>query len=550
MIKPVAILFLLIVTGVSFAATGPTFEEKVDMTPWGDQVAVFTEGRVKSYETFARSFMPFIMGSKQFEGQEATFTYLDMMLRPERYVDQDIIFVKHKSLRASIAGEIDANPTSMRHRLATFMKTGLISRELLQTRAVQTLLNRLRQDNRRFAVPIETIDTAIGASDPRSLWNSLKIVPPISGHAGDTWNTLDTIENKEIVDTWQRMVAAWQSGDAGATNVELTTLAKLIPALGADIESYPKAGKLKLESLYFRLGNLTWIWLIYLVSIVLLLMAFVYRFKTVGRVGMSFFIVALMLNTLAVIWRWYVSGRYPNTNMFESITTAAWMGGLFATLMELYLRKTAMKYLFPLGAAVAAMVALLAVRLYPLELNPHISNKMPVLHDVWLYIHVNFIIFSYCLIFVAAVTASLYLIRRVIQRIRGIDCLQDYAKAGGAASLFEKGNGGGSALSNNTGAVLDGATMILVELAFILLWTGIVMGAIWADHSWGRPWGWDPKEVFALNTFLIFVVLIHTRLKVKDKGFWTAWLALIGCAVMIFNWVIINFTISGLHSYA
>ena len=100
------------------------------------------------------------------------------------------------------------------------------------------------------------------------------------------------------------------------------------------------------------------------------------------------------------------------------------------------------------------------------------------------------------------------------------------------------------------GAVLDGATMVLVELAFILLWTGISMGAIWADHSWGRPWGWDPKEVFALNTFLIFVILIHTRMKVKDKGLWTACLALIGCVVMLFNWIIINFTISGLHSYA
>jgi cytochrome c-type biogenesis protein CcsB len=548
--KIILILFLLIVTGFSFAANQPTFEEEVDMTPWGDQVAVFTEGRVKSYETFARSFMPYIMGTRKFEGQGATFTYLDMMIRPDRYVDSDIVFVKHKALRSSIASEINAVHENMDDRLLVFMKSGLISRELLQTQIVQTLLNRLRRDNRGFAQSIETIDAAIGAIDPRNLWNSLRVIPPSSGNAGDTWSTLDTLDNKEIVDSWGRMVAAWQSGDSAATNVELITLANLIPALGADIESYPKARKLKLESLYFRLGNLTWIWLIYLASIVLLLMAFVYRFKTVGRVGMSFFILALMLNTLAVIWRWYVSGRYPNTNMFESITTAAWMGGLFATLMELYLRKTAMKYLLPLGAAVAAMVALLAVRLYPLELNPHISNKMPVLHDVWLYIHVNFIIFSYCLIFVAAVTASLYLIRRVIQRTKGIDCLQDYAKAGGAASLFEKGNSGRSALSNNTGAVLDGATMILVELAFILLWTGIVMGAIWADHSWGRPWGWDPKEVFALNTFLIFVVLIHTRLKVKDKGFWTAWLALIGCAVMIFNWVIINFTISGLHSYA
>jgi cytochrome c-type biogenesis protein CcsB len=236
--------------------------------------------------------------------------------------------------------------------------------------------------------------------------------------------------------------------------------------------------------------------------------------------------------------------------MFEAVTTAAWMGGLFGILMECLVRRTSMKYVFSLGAAMAAMVALLAVRLYPLELNPHISNKMPVLHDIWLYIHVNFIIFSYCLIFVAAVSASIYLIRRLIQKCNGTDGTNDYARAGGAATLVEVRSGNKQALSTNMGSVLDGATMVLVELAFILLWTGIAMGAIWADHSWGRPWGWDPKEVFALNTFLIFVLLIHTRMKVKDKGLWTAWFALIGCAVMLFNWIIINFTISGLHSYA
>ena len=73
-----------------------------------------------------------------------------------------------------------------------------------------------------------------------------------------------------------------------------------------------------------------------------------------------------------------------------------------------------------------------------------------------------------------------------------------------------------------TGMVLDGATMILMELSFVMLWAGLVMGAIWADHSWGRPWGWDPKEVFALNTFIIFLLLVHVRLKVRDKGLWTA----------------------------
>jgi len=548
--KSITILFLLVVTGISFASQPTTFEQQVDMTPWGDRVAVFTEGRVKSYETYARSFMPYIMGTKKYEGQSATFTYFDMMLRPDRYVDGNFIYVKHKGLRASISSEINSFEPSVKERLALFMETGLISRELLRSPPVQSLLSRLRRDNRRFATPIETIDAAIVASDPRNLWLSLKVVPPSSGRAKDPWNTLDTMENKEIIDAWQRMVSAWRAGDAKKTNVELIILSELIPALGAGTKVYPEAGKLKLESMYFRLGNLTWIWIIYLVSVVLLLMAFVYRFRNIGRIGMSIFLLAFLLNTASVIWRWYVSGRYPNTNMFEAITTSAWMGGLFAILMECYLRKTPMKYLLPLAAAITAMVALLAVRLYPLELNPHISNKMPVLHDVWLYIHVNFIIFSYCLIFVASVTASLYLVRRGVQKAKGLNGKNDFAKAGGAAPRVKKINSEEYSLENNMGTVLDGATMILIKLSFILLWTGIVMGAIWADHSWGRPWGWDPKEVFALNTFLIFVVLIHTRMKVKDKGFWTAVLALLGCAVMLFNWIIINFTISGLHSYA
>ena len=222
------------------------------------------------------------------------------------------------------------------------------------------------------------------------------------------------------------------------------------------------------------------------------------------------------------------------------------MGALFGLGMETLVRRTATKYVFSLAAAGTAMVALLATRLYPLELSPHISNKMPVLHDVWLYIHTNCIIFSYCLIMLAAVSAGLYLIRRVVLRARGISGVDDYARAGGAATLVQVRPGAIAGM----GATLDAATMILVEVSFILLWAGIAMGAIWADHSWGRPWGWDPKEVFALNTFLVFAVLIHARMKVRDKGLWTAILAAVGCAVMLFNWIIINFTISGLHSYA
>jgi cytochrome c-type biogenesis protein CcsB len=548
--KYLTTLFILLFSCHSFSADTPSFETQVDMTPWSDNVAVFTNGRVKSFETFARSFMPYITGPRKFEGQSPTFTYFDMLIRPERYMGESIIFVKHKGLRAAIIGELQTEEPSVKERADSFMKTGLVSREILRKPEVRSLLGRLRQDVRRFATPVETIDSAIGASDPRSLWGVLKVVPPTSGSFDEQWTTLDGVSDQSIVESWGVMVDAWKTGDAAVVNVELVKLSQLLPALGVDSDIYPTANKLKLESLYFRMGNFTSIWLVYLVSTILLLMAFVYRFKRVGQLGLAFFVLAVLLNTVAVIWRWYVSGRFPNANMFEAITTAAWMGAVFGVMMEIILRKSSMKYVFSLGAAISAIVALLAVRLYPLELNPHISNKMPVLHDIWLYIHVNFIIFSYCLIFVAAVAAAIYLIRRFIQTIRGQNGKEDYARAGGVASLVEVRPGNKPALSNNIGSVLDGATMILVELSFILLWAGIVMGAIWADHSWGRPWGWDPKETFALNTFIIFIVLLHARIKVKDKGLWTAWLALIGCAVMLFNWIIINFTISGLHSYA
>jgi cytochrome c-type biogenesis protein CcsB len=542
-------VFILVFAFGASAQDATTFESRVNMEPWSDNVAVFTNGRVKSFETFARSFMPHIIGPHRLESQDETYTYFDLLIRPERYFGKPIIFVKHKGLRAAIIGERDTEDPSVYERMESFMETGLISREELLLPEVRTLLNKLRQDVRRFATPVQTIDNAIAASDPQNLWRVLRIIPPKSGSFNEEWTTIDTQNNPEIITSWGTMAEAWKNGDATVVNEQLLLLGELLPALGEGGDIYPKASKLKLESFYFRMGNFTGIWILYLASTVLLLMAFVYRFSRIGKLGLAIFILAVLLNTVAVFWRWYVSGRYPNTNMFEAVTTASWMGALFALLMEYFFRKSSTKYIFAIGASVAAMVALLAVRLYPLELNPHISNKMPVLHDVWLYIHVNFVIFSYCLIFVAAVSGALYLIRRMVQKCKGQDGKGDYARAGGIASVV----GVRSAHNKNVtnfGSVLDGATMILVKLSFIILWTGIVMGAIWADHSWGRPWGWDPKEVFALNTFLIFVVLIHTRMKVKDKGFWTAWLALIGCAVMLFNWIIINFTISGLHSYA
>ena len=97
---------------------------------------------------------------------------------------------------------------------------------------------------------------------------------------------------------------------------------------------------------------------------------------------------------------------------------------------------------------------------------------------------------------------------------------------------------------------IDWSHLIILNIVFVLLFAGTILGAVWADYSWGRPWGWDPKEVFAMNTWIVYAILIHIRYVVKNKGLWTAWLSIAGCLMMAFNWAFVNFFIVGLHSYA
>ncbi|TVQ64394.1 MAG: hypothetical protein EA379_01680 [Phycisphaerales bacterium] len=580
--------------------TPSEFARAVDLSPL-DRVAVHSDGRLRSFESHAHVFMRYVSGPHQVLGQRRGFTYLDMMFRPERYDGLDVIFVKSKPVRMYMAQRLGERGDLDPARLARFESTGLISSELIMTDpGVRELMARLGRDAMRAARAVEEVQSAIHVRSPALLVDRLRMIPPPRGDEKSAWISIVTLSQSgvapmdathghghshghghvhvghdhdhdhdhhghshaahagapgapvipgldpalgvRLTSAWTDLIGAWRAEDAERVNAAVARLAEQLPQVNAAI--YPNQSRLAWESRYFHLNNMTWVWLVYLVSVALLLMAVVYRWPWARRAGVGVFLIAFSLQTVAFFLRWYVSGRFPNSNMFEAVTTAAWFGALGAFAFEYFARQTPMRNLFFLTSAVASMAALMAAHFLPVQLNPTIGNMMPILHDVWLYIHVNVTIFSYALIGMAAVTATMYL----LYRFGGGP--PDFARVGGAASMIMRDGGRKSGEKATPGEVLDGATMVLMELAFVLLWAGLVMGAIWADHSWGRPWGWDPKEVFALATFLVFAVLIHVRFKVRDKGLWTAILAIIGCAVMLFNWTVINFVITGLHSYA
>jgi len=553
-----------------------SFAVQLDLDPLG-RLSVYEDGRLKSFDSFASSMMFYVSGAHDIGGNRDGFNYLDLMLDPHAYDDADVIYIKSKPMRGdivrSLQGSLDealplhaaGGEAEIRRtfddRMNRFVKTGLISPRMLLDERVQDLLEIAQRDLIRTARSVQQIRNALGVMQPDVLRRSLRIVPPPGGGIDEPWITIEQLVERldagafgedayagiagGVVTAWETLTTAWRSRDASQVNDAAIRLAALLPTLNVGL--YPGQNRLAWESWYFQNGNMTWVWLVYLLSVVLLLMSVVYRWAPARVMGLSVFAIAFTLHTLALVLRWYVSGRWPNANMFEAVTTSVWFGGCLAIILEVLVRRSALRSVFFLGSAVASMVALMCVHFMPVQLNPNISNKMPVLHDLWLYIHTNVIIFSYCLISMAAVSAGIYLVYRVGGGAA------DYVRAGGAGALILKKPDGQSYLSEanrSPGQIFDGATMVLMELAFIMLWTGLVMGAIWADHSWGRPWGWDPKEVFALNTFIILALLIHTRLKVRDKGLWTAMLAIAGFIVMLFNWIVINFVIVGLHSYA
>lgn len=632
-----------------------SFAQKIDLTPFHG-IAVQADGRLRSFESHAKTYMGYIAGPRSINAQSNGFTYLDLMLRPESYTEVELLYVKNKQVREQIVGLLTEHGLDAAGG-ARIMKSGLVSRVQLSLPSVVALLERLGQDLIRTSKVVDGLQSAMFVGEPQFLMENLRVVPPTSGDINTPWTSLielvgsssapmdsvhagvaakarpveglDPALQEKMASTWTTLRKAWVAQDAMVVNSAISELAGMFATVSPKL--YPSPGRLAMESWYFRSSSMTWVWLLYLLSVVPLLMAIIYKWEGARKVGIGLFFLAFAAHTVSTGIRWYISGRWPNSNMFEAVTTTAWLGGVSAIILERLARRTAMRNLFALGSAIMSMLALMAAYYLPAQLDSSINNKMAALNDIWLYIHTNMIIWSYAVIGLACIPALLFLRHRwcllwdngsvpkvrllvlpvalvvfnyacylllmhvinnpnqglapraligvlgalagsgfivfyeilMVRVRRSAGVMFERGAAGGTVALMTAGEAdsmGGASVGGGSGflrapaptasQVYDGATMVLVELSFIMLWTGIVMGAIWADHSWGRPWGWDPKEVFALNTFLIFLILIHVRLKVRDKGFWTAILAVIGFEVMMFNWIVVNFVISGLHSYA
>lgn len=223
---------------------------------------------------------------------------------------------------------------------------------------------------------------------------------------------------------------------------------------------------------------------------------------------------AWIILTLYMCLIWYISGHVPLSNGYNTMIFLSWH-----TLMLACLTQWKFKYIAPIGLLLSGFTLLVA---YITVKNPQITQLVPVLNSPWLTSHVSFIMISYSLFFFMLVNSILILILNSNNNILYKDKI-------------------------DTLCVLN---KIFLYPAEVLLGAGIFIGAIWANLSWGRYWAWDPKEVWALISFLIFGILFHEEfLPKKNRTVWYQIIVIIGALAIIMTYFGVNHLLGGLHSY-
>ncbi|MEM8604340.1 MAG: cytochrome c biogenesis protein CcsA, partial [Cyanobacteria bacterium P01_H01_bin.121] len=446
-------------------------------------LAVQLDGRKKPLDTVALETVGKLHGAlsyRQADGTKLDYlqTYLALEFNDRDWNTEPFLLVSYRPLKEAVGLDIEQKYFSFRELIAS-PELGSLVRQAHQKELREEDLTR----NEREAITVEDrlkliLDTV---SAP-----SLPIVPHPSDAKG-LWVDVATAgeyygepEVDAIAQAYGQLKQAYRVHPEDLTTVSALSL-KLHEAL-ANLSPtvYPATRALQQEVHFHRFHPFGKAWPLYLLAFGIVGLSFFWPTFDFYWTGIGLFAAGVLVQAYGFWLRTHVAGRPPVTNMYESVV---WVGfGIAAVALLFELTSRARYYL--LAAAPLATVCLLLADRLPAVLDPSIGPLVPVLRDnFWLSVHVPTITLSY-----ACFALAMGL---------GHVSLGHYLFAPGAKQRLQK---------------LGQFNYHVLQAGVLLLTTGIILGGIWAHFSWGRFWGWDPKETWALIALLCYLVPLHGRL--------------------------------------
>ena len=370
-------------------------------------------------------------------------------------------------------------------------------------------------------------DSAMSQMNPHTGMGDLKPNAPmgVCTRGTSTSMTKTGMNSPELLLTnyFDAVIQAEKTGNWNTASEQLALIKSYQLANGGN--NLPSANRIKLEISYNDWNIFMNLAINYaILGLVLLLLHFMYIFKPNTRLekvlNLAFYPLALLFlaYTLGLAIRWYISGHAPWSNGYESMIFVGWGSSLSGLL---FARKSTLAF------TTTALLSAIALSVAGMSwMNPEITNLVPVLKSYWLIVHVAVITSSYGFLALGAILGLLNLILMI------------------------------SRTKNNTTRIKDNILEIsyIIEMTLtvglFMLTVGTFLGGIWANESWGRYWGWDAKETWALVSILVYAVILHLRLIPKTNNpLVLSSSALIGFSSVIMTFLGVNYYLSGMHSY-
>lgn len=481
-------------------------------------------GRLEPFSSMASEILRKLYRKEQFNGMSATEVLLGMQYNPMQWQQEPILKISNSKLASDLGAASG---------YVSYMQLFKNGKYILQQLVDETYHKEPNKRN-KYDKEILNLDERVNICYQIYSGNFFKFFP-IPDDKKFMWTTafvfpqskLSPSENTPglLYSEYLKQVAeASSTNNYNEANNALSQIILFQNTYGKDI--LPTAAKVKSEVFYSKaniFGKLSKIYL--LVGLVLLFIHLLAIFKpkwSLKGVYLGGFITGSLLflvYTIGIALRWYISGHAPWSNGYETIVFVGWAtalaGIVFARNSGITLAVT------NLLAGIMLMVASMS------WMNPEITPLVPVLKSYWLIVHVAIITSSYGFLAIGAFLGLLNL------------CL-----------IIFRNKKNNKRVSLNIKEIT-----IVIEISLIiglmLLTVGSFLGGIWANESWGRYWGWDPKETWALVTVLVYAVVLHLR-KIPGMNHATLFnsLALISFSSVLMTFFGVNYYLSGLHSYA
>ena len=537
---------VLIAFGLIFGVT-PSIAEDLDPTlktilsfdkehskKFGSLVIQDSGGRMKPLDTLSTEILAKIHRSTSIkigkESLSANQVILGMMIVPDAYRDVKIIRTKNVEINKLIGAKEDAKYASFSkffvdpNNMSGYKLASLVSEAVRKEPKHRNLLDKA----------VLKVDERVNIAYSVYTGKLLKIWPKPNDVNNKWFATIEALQTFESENSMRVRNLAFEyfssidkslaSSDWSVSNIALDKILKYQKFYGKEV--FPSENRVQAEVFYNKANIFENLYPLYLLlGFILLILSFTkilkpsFNLSIYSKGTLSLLAIFFAVHTFGLGLRWYISGHAPWSDGYESMIYIGW-----ATVLAgfIFSKRSPMTM-----ASTAILTGLILFVAHLNWMDPQVTNLVPVLNSYWLSIHVAVITASYGFLGLGALLGFMSIILFILKS--------------------EKNN---KHISNSI-IELNAINEMSLMVGLVLLTIGNFLGGVWANESWGRYWGWDPKETWALVTILVYAVVVHLRfIKAIYSEFNFAVISLLSYSSVIMTYFGVNYYLAGMHSYA